>query len=181
MIALSSCVIHMTWRHKSFCCCLISSSIWCVGVGEDHPLLTPFKPHFFLNLTIYIYANVAYQSITNLITLCHEVIMSCAMCIVVPLKEAITSYMFYRNRPNDIQGGLQWPLCLPNSLQRYFTAKCDFFMLRVRFKVGFYSLKYQLTQYCIIVISSKNKLVGCPLGAPISYYLKLQHLFQTSC
>ena len=180
MIALSSCVIHMTCVTNLFVVFNLLVHLVCRGWGGPPPSIT-FQTTFFLNITIYIYANVAYQCITNLITLCHEVIMSCAMCFVVPLKEATTSYMLYKTRLNDIQRGLQWPLCLPNSLQRYFTAKCDFLMLRVRFKAGFYSLKYQLTQYRIIVLSSKNKLVGCPLGAPISYYLKLHHLFQTSC
>ena len=69
-----------------------------------------------------------------------------AMCIVAPLKYSITSYILYRNRRNYIQRGLQGPWRLQNSLQDYFTAKCDFLILRVRvrFKVGFYSHENQL-------------------------------------
>ena len=51
---------------------------------------------------------------------------------------------------NDIQRGgvFKGPFRLPNSLQHYFTAKCDFFMHKVRLKVGFYSLEteYRLTR-----------------------------------
>ena len=92
-----------------------------------------------------------------------------ATCIVVPLKEATTCHILYRNRPNDIQLGLQGSWCLQNSLQDYFTAKCDILILRVRLKVGFYSHEYQLTRIPYTVLSCQNKLVGCPLGVPISY------------
>ena len=88
------------------------------------------------------------------------------MCIVAPLKYAITSYILYRNRHNYIQRGLQGPWRLQNSLQDYFTAKCDFLILRVRFKVVFFThTSTNSEEYRI-----QNKLVGCPLGAPISYY-----------
>ena len=57
-----------------------------------------------------------------------------AWCIP-PLKKAIASYMLYWNMPNDIQRGLQGPWHLQGSLQHYFTAKYDFLILKVRFKI----------------------------------------------
>ena len=30
-------------------------------------------------------------------------------------------------------------------------------------------------EYRIAVLSSRNKLVGCPLGVPISYYINMVH------
>ena len=45
------------------------------------------------------------REITNLITLRHEDVMSCATCIVAPLKKAITIYILYRNRLMIISNG----------------------------------------------------------------------------
>ena len=61
---------------------------------------------------------------------------------------------------------------LPNSLQHYFTAKCDFLTLRLSFKVSFYSLEYTLTRIPYIDFELKKVLLPPPpLGnfADISY------------
>ena len=78
-------------------------------------------------------------------------------------------YILYRNRPNDIQPGLQGPRGLQKSLQDYFTARFYFLILRVRFKIVFCSDKCRLLVILFTVLSAGNKLVGCPLGVHISY------------
>ena len=124
------------------------------------------------------YYNITSQSIS--INICAKRQLTRALSPPPPLlKETITCHILYRSRPNDVHrggGALQGPLHFQNSLQVYFTAKCDNLILRVRFKVGFNSHEYRLTRIPYIVLSFQNKLVGCTLGVPISYnciYLEL--------
>ena len=73
------------------------------------------------------------------------------------------------------------PRGLQKSLQDYFTARFYFLILRVRFKVGFCSDECLLTVIPFTVLSTLSNLVGCPLGVPISYVIKMDvfgpHLF----
>ena len=89
----------------------------------------------------------------------HEVITSCTKHQLSRASSHIWKSLLYRNRLNDIQRGLQRLLCLPNSLQHYFTSKCDFFINIVKFKVGFYSLEteYRLawTPYNCAILSEQ--------------------------
>ena len=66
---------------------------------------------------------------------------------------------------------------LPNSLQHYFTAKLDFLILRVRFKVSFYSLENPLPRIPHITVLSGWLPIRCvyfilPGMKKDKYYLK---------
>ena len=50
---------------------------------------------------------------------------------------------------------------LPNSLQHYFTTKCDFLILRVRYKVSFKSLEYPLPRISYITVLSGWLPIRC--------------------
>ena len=57
---------------------------------------------------------------------------------------------------------------LLNSLQHYFTGKCDFLILQVRFKLSFYSWSIHSHEYGTTVLSDL-----LPIGAPITYYRRV--------